>query len=137
MQTISEFIKKYGIEMVSEQIKDRPDGLMQHNGAKHYNCTLTYTVYGKQREMSLYFSHDSAIKYAPEIENVLDCIGSDCATKEEYGDALSYFIEMGYDKSDAKLAQKTWDAISLGYQKAVYFFGEYTLYELMYETERE
>jgi hypothetical protein len=132
MQTVNKFIKKYGIKMESEQIRSRPDGLMSGRSQRHYNCTL---ILKDGQEMSLYFSQGEGIPHYLKIEDVIDCIASDCSVFEECEDALDLYRDFGY--KDAKEARLVWDAITKQYEEALNFFGKDVLDELMYETERE
>ncbi len=109
------------IRIESEQVSHNPhmqdSGLAMGPGSVHYKVVLRF----QHRQMTLFFSHGSAICADPTADSVLDCLISDlCGTDDEFEDWAS---NNGYDP-DSRSAEKTYRTVKAQAAKTKRLLGD-------------
>lgn len=104
MLTIDQFIERYGLSMQAAKVPARMDGVEWTKGASHWYCTIsrmTYDAKGNTRPpVCILYSMGSALKGAPKLRDVLDCIASDATGIEQPFE--DWAGDLGYDPDSRK-----------------------------------
>ena len=144
MQTIKQFIVEQGLRMDVDTAESNPHMNGMPNGSRHYRCTIKQLIpetdiYGGFT-IEIPFSCGPAIKDAPSLEDVLDCLASDAASVENCDDWVAFAFEMGMNtetEKEFREAESTWYVIEEQAGSLRLLLGDKGYEALLYETERE
>lgn len=156
MQTMSDFVRKYGIIAKAGRRGSNPNMAADEEwsrSAHHWHVTLSF----QGRRMGIYFSQGSAIHEEPTAADVLNSLALDVSGLQnagsfeewcrEYGYEIPEEVkgltkrqaeEFGYEREWEKWQQtkKTYKAIEQEEEKLARFLGSGEIVnELLYETE--
>jgi hypothetical protein len=130
--TLQQFITKHNIKFECCLAYSRPDGLMSNAGESHYRCSIRQGRYS----FRLYFSMGIALRHAPTLIDVLDCLASDAAGYENAQSFEEWASEYGYD-ADSRSAEKIYRVVNRQAEQLKRVIGTDAYEELLWNTERE
>jgi len=128
---LSTFIKKNNVRMESVMVGENPNFDNPDWDAYHYKVTLFH----KRRQYSTFYSMGMALCHEPKVDDVLDCLASDCSGVENARDFEDWAADYGYDP-DSRTAEKIFKTCKLQSVKLRRLFGDDLYDQLINDTER-
>lgn len=135
MSTTQEYIEKYRLTMKASPLPARTDGLMEDEGMIHWAVEITATTAHGSPAMTITYSHGPGVA-SFEIDDVLDCLGSDSSGVLNARDFEDWASEYGYD-TDSRRAERTYMAIRKQMLDLERLVGRAGVDELAFSVERE
>ncbi len=152
-QTLSAFIAKHGLTFKTEAVDPtRKERGNWQSGSSHWAVVIKY---GK-KQMTVRFHQGPLCEDPPTLENVLDCVASDCSGLENSKDFDDYCKEYGLGmytpppqhgrqsyrdgdsiKGEIASAKELYNAVKAQSGKLKRFLGEDVYKELLWDTGRE
>lgn len=132
-QSLTEFVRAHAISFSVKPADSNPNMAQDdwHASATHWLCVLRR--HGAR--MTVPFSQGSAHTKPPTVEDVLDCLASDCAGYENARGFLDWCAEYGYS-DDSRRAERTYKLIGRQAASLKRLLGEPTYNVLLWHTER-
>lgn len=137
LESLESFAARMGLTMETEQIGERPDGLMG-SSATHYRCRimrrhdLSEEKTGN-REMTVFFSMGGGLTGEPELPDVLNCLASEIASVENEGDKWEWMESLDMV---SRAGDEAWQTIQRQRDDLRKLLGREGLETLLWETER-
>lgn len=135
-QTIDQFIGKYNLSATSTVALSNPN-MPDSKSMHHYNVTIRFGERYSGHSMKVVFSMGQALRGAPELKDVLDCMSSDCAGLENSRNFEDWANNYGYDP-DSRKAERVYNSVVDQKQELasfLEFLGPDVYHELLWETE--
>ena len=83
-------LERLGFALTCSEVTTRPGVKAWAAGSRHYRCTLTR----EGRAFSFFFSQGSAIKEAPDLAGVFDCLRSDASLAADESEAEACGVKL-------------------------------------------
>lgn len=141
MQTIHQFIKKYGVTISNKRADSNPHLKDDRGDMHHWRCTLR--VKGSPAHITIPFSQGYAHPEEPTAADVLSCVALDASMARDARDAedlasdlgMELEIEGAYGLHKNPKVKRLYTACMNEATKLEYLFGKAGAEELMYDTE--
>lgn len=143
METINEFIASNGLSAAVSPADSNPN--MDDNGfapalgkpdMDHWRVIIKMSDGDRPAKMTTYFSMGKGHHgKAPELADVLDCLGMDAASVENARDFADWCSEYGYD-TDSRKAHRTYTICKRQAERLRKLLGINAYNDLLWETER-